>query len=753
MMFLTSTRRCAARSLSSATRRDARTTRVAAAAPPRLADKRHADAAAISALPECVAAATLREQITTNTLPRKRSTPTLDAAQTRTLLDAGLATFHLHVQCRVATFLGEGFYTIGPCGEETLGAVGLALQPGDGAALHYRHLATNVARALAAGASLEQLLLDRARGYCVSARDPATGGVHCAIGGGADDFLATSTLASHAPQAVGRALAVDFMRPRDRPATVEYCSLGDGSVNNAHFLAAANLAEYVAHRGGDCGVVFGIADNDSCISLPGHGWLPKFLEQRLGGAAIFRCDGTDAHAVYAASVSAVGRARTTRTPAVLVFDGVPRRFGHAATDRQRAYLDDAEIERRFRRDPLAELCADALDRGVLSLAELTERELYIAEATVAAFDAAAAEPKLNDRADLVRRVAAPLAPLSSNHLAWRASSEHPNETTGRKDVLRKHATRVIRETLDREKDAVYVGEDCVHGGYYLMTEGLHAAHPRRVRDFPPDETTLLGAAAGLAQRGFLPIVEMPYAKYLDCGADQFYEIAIHHWLSNGTRPNGMVIRLQGFDRGLFGGNFHTHNELRLPPGVDAVCFSNGADYVRGFRHAVRQARAGRVVMVVDPTYLLNLREAPWLTGYPADDEELGFDVCLRRSDDRPGDSRVACVSWGTGVVAAVRARDLFDFPIDVFETPGLAGCSDELAASLEGYDAVVFADPCKPTQCPSLATISALQSRGALPPRWRLASAVDTYNPLGRDLTFLSARDVADAAAAVVAGR
>ena len=144
-------------------------------------------------------------------------------------------------------------------------------------------------------------------------------------------------------------------------------------------------------------------------------------------------------------------------------------------------------------------------------------------------------------------------------------------------------------------------------------------------------------------------------------------------------------------------------------------------------------------MVVDPTYLLNLREAPWLTGYPADDEELGFDVCLRRSDDRPGDSRVACVSWGlsgprrnffsfsreyrldhhgddpptpkrrrdrrrrttsekristgTGVVAAIRARDLSDLPIDVFETPGLAGCSDELAASLEGYDAVVFADP------------------------------------------------------------
>jgi hypothetical protein len=50
-----------------------------------------------------------------------------------------------------------------------------------------------------------------------------------------------------------------------------------------------------------------------------------------------------------------------------------------------------------------------------------------------------------------------------------------------------------------------------------VSEGLKAKHGRRVRDFPPDETALLGAAAGLAQRGLVPIVEVPYAKYLDCG--------------------------------------------------------------------------------------------------------------------------------------------------------------------------------------------------------------------------------------------
>ena len=59
-----------------------------------------------------------------------------------------------------------------------------------------------------------------------------------------------------------------------------------------------------------------------------------------------------------------------------------------------------------------------------------------------------------------------------------------------------------------------------------------------VRDFPPDETALIGAAVGFSQVGLLPICEIPYAKYLDCGYDQFEEAAIAHWLSNGQAPNG-----------------------------------------------------------------------------------------------------------------------------------------------------------------------------------------------------------------------
>ena len=83
--------------------------------------------------------------------------------------------------------------------------------------------------------------------------------------------------------------------------------------------------------------------------------------------------------------------------------------------------------------------------------------------------------------------------------------------------------------------------------------------------------------------GLVPIVEIPYAKYLDCAADIFHEAVSTYWLSNGKQSNGMMIRLQGFDKGIFGGNYHTHNSVSIPPGIDVVCYSNGADYVQGLR--------------------------------------------------------------------------------------------------------------------------------------------------------------------------
>ena len=74
-----------------------------------------------------------------------------NAAAVNLALDAAMATTALHTQSRIAAFEGYGYYTIGPCGEELLSSLALALRPTDPVALHYRHLSTLLARQLDEG--------------------------------------------------------------------------------------------------------------------------------------------------------------------------------------------------------------------------------------------------------------------------------------------------------------------------------------------------------------------------------------------------------------------------------------------------------------------------------------------------------------------------------------------------------------------------------------------------------------------------
>lgn len=110
--------------------------------------------------------------------PKDGYTNILTPSQMVTTLDAAMATFHLHVESRISALCGQGYYTIGPCGEEMLAPIGFAIDVElDAIALHYRHLSVSILRQLRLGRSLEDITLDRARGHVVSKLDPVTGGV------------------------------------------------------------------------------------------------------------------------------------------------------------------------------------------------------------------------------------------------------------------------------------------------------------------------------------------------------------------------------------------------------------------------------------------------------------------------------------------------------------------------------------------------------------------------------------------------
>ncbi|GKY94343.1 hypothetical protein MPSEU_000400200 [Mayamaea pseudoterrestris] len=699
-------------------------------------------------------------------------------SQIETSLTAMLATFALHVESRRASLCGVGYYTIGPCGEEALSAAAHALNPADAVALHYRHVGVNIARQLNKQieendtedvmATLEDILLQRARGYTVSRNDPVTGGVHCSIGSGklrkgiGGDFIVTSTLASQCCPAVGRALAyslidqgklVDESGNQLRP--ISFVTLGDGSVHNAHFWSAYHLARHARHKRIKCPVVFGISDNGLSISYKTEGYV-NTLFRNDSLVPLFGANGNDMMDVYSATKEATDYSRKHAAPSMIHYTGLVRRFGHAATDRQVAYLEKGDIA-AFEKTRLLESAIVQAVEVYNATTYTSVRDLFAELQCMVqnAFDLAVEEPKV-DRNDMMARVSAPMVVVPTFPSKMQCVSLD-KDSSGKREVMRKHMNRVIMEVMERHDDLVYLGEDCRHGGYYVVTEGIKNRFNNRILDFPPDETSLLGAAAGFAQMGLIPVVEIPYAKYLDCGADMFYEIAAMYWLSAGKCPNGMIIRVQGFDRGLFGGNFHTHNSLQhMPAGVDVLCYSNGEDYVRGFRNAVLQAQAGRVVMLIDCTDLLNRRhlhgtDKGWERVYPNNCGEyaaMGF-----HEIQRYGTKGIwAMVTYGNGVVTCLQARKALvelkviscEAELDIIDCPYLSEVPTGLKDIALQYQGLLFADICKdgPGSNVLSNTAVSLHKDGKLPACWMHVAAPRTYNPLGSMATFLNVDDV-----------
>jgi len=448
-------------------------------------------------------------------------------SQMLTSLDAAMATFHLHVESRIASLCGQGFYTIGPCGEEMLASIGHALDPDvDAMALHYRHLSISILRQLRLGRNLEDIVLDRARGHVISKLDPVTGGVHCAIGSarrestknkhGGGDYVVTSTLASQCPPAVGRALGFSVAdtilkgdgssnnRSANKP--LSFVTIGDGSVHNAHFLSAFNLARHARFRKKKCPVIFGVSDNGLSISYPTDGYADylfskhsttqptgahqsdlgsRVISDRDDGIPIFKANGCNMADVYDKTLQAANYSRKYSAPSLVLYQELIRRFGHAATDRQHAYLNADVVNRMAESDVVASGIVQAAEQwNALTYSEARDRFEEIGEMVKDSFDVAAEEPKITSREDMLDRVSQPMVSVPQLPSVKLVSSDlQPKLGRGKREkreVMRKHMTRVIAEAMDKDPKVVYIGEDVEHGGYYLVTDGLVKQFPGRV---------------------------------------------------------------------------------------------------------------------------------------------------------------------------------------------------------------------------------------------------------------------------------
>jgi pyruvate dehydrogenase E1 component beta subunit len=145
--------------------------------------------------------------------------------------------------------------------------------------------------------------------------------------------------------------------------------------------------------------------------------------------------------------------------------------------------------------------------------------------------------------------------------------------------------RELRETLAAamraDERVLVLGEDVAEGGPWGATAGLvQEFGAERVRNTPISEAAICGVAIGLAQSGFLPIVEIMFIDFVTLALDQLVnQAAKAHFMSGGQLRVPLVLRTQG-GGGQRGGAQHSQSLeawLAHVPGLKVAMPSSAAD--------------------------------------------------------------------------------------------------------------------------------------------------------------------------------
>ncbi|MEN9845907.1 MAG: hypothetical protein RIS36_1054 [Pseudomonadota bacterium] len=378
-------------------------------------------------------------------------------------------------------------------------------------------------------------------------------------------------------QAVGCALGAK-MKHLDE---VVYVSAGEGTCSQGDFHEAINWAAR-----DKLPLVFVIQNNDYAISV--------HISEQLAGSSIAtiaqnyenlhtaQVNGSDVQASTAALTFAHDRARRGEGPS-LIEAHVPRLQSHSISDNHLKYRTSEDLAKEQLRCPLRLTRATLLDRKVLTqsqiedlhteLKQLVDRAAEVAEKTP--------DPSVEDATSHTFK----------NPTPWEGIVER--EAIGGEVFIVDALNHALDEELARNPDSCIFGEDVAHGkgGVFTVTAGLTSKHGEsRVFNSQLAESSIVGAAIGLASRGIKPIAEIQFGDYVWTGANQIRnELAMLHYRCAGDYGCPAVIRIPvgGYIRG---GAYHSQNiEATFAhfPGLFVLYPSNATDAKGLLKAAIR----------------------------------------------------------------------------------------------------------------------------------------------------------------------
>ncbi len=378
-------------------------------------------------------------------------------------------------------------------------------------------------------------------------------------------------------QAVGCALGAKMKRLDE----VVYVSAGEGTCSQGDFHEALNWASREKLP-----VVFVIQNNLYAISV--------HISEQLAGSSIAtiaqnyenletaQVNGSDVEASKAVLQEAHARARRGEGP-TLIEAHVPRLQSHSISDNHLKYRSSEDLAKEQLRCPLRLTRALLLDRKAITQAKLEELHAEVKNEVDQAADAAerTPDPSAADATSHTFRNATP----------WDGIVE--GEASGEEVFIVDALNHALDEELARNPDTCIFGEDVAHGkgGVFTVTAGLTAKYgASRVFNSQLAESSIVGAAIGLATRGLKPIAEIQFGDYVWTGANQIRnELAMLHYRCAGDYACPAVIRIPvgGYIRG---GAYHSQNiEATFAhfPGLFVLYPSNATDAKGLLKAAIR----------------------------------------------------------------------------------------------------------------------------------------------------------------------
>ena len=162
------------------------------------------------------------------------------------------------------------------------------------------------------------------------------------------------------------------------------------------------------------------------------------------------------------------------------------------------------------------------------------------------------------------------------------STTHDAIGPGATSSIAKAINAGLRAALEGDDKVLVMGEDVGPlGGVFRVTDGLQKDFgARRVIDTPLGESGIVGAAVGLAYRGFRPVLEIQFDGFVYPAYDQIVsQVAKLHFRSKGLVRMPIVIRIP-FGGGIGAVEHHSESpeaQFALTAGLKVVAPSTAHD--------------------------------------------------------------------------------------------------------------------------------------------------------------------------------